>query len=135
MTRRPYWHGMFCADTRDEIAERMQGVLGDHYFTLVTASSYDEESDRFSAIDVYPSQWLTAPLRVSPRHLGWSTSRLSMGIHARAATQSEAREGRPHDYVHFTFNGDQIVIDHYAPAGYRLNWIFAVERHDREEAR
>lgn len=135
-TRRPYWNGMLCADTRQEILERMQEVLGDHYFTMVICNSYHEAKDDFSAVDVYPSQWLTEP--VTDRSddwssIGWSTPRLSMGVHTQAKTQAEGRGGRPHTYVHFTFERDRFVIDHYAPAGYRLRWIFAVERHDRED--
>ena len=134
--RSPYWHGMFCAETGPEIAERMREVLDGRYFTLVTCNSYDENSSRFTGIDVYPSQHLTSPV-VADRDLvlpgiSWCTPRLSMGVHTRAKTQAEGREGRPHQYVHFTFEPDRILIDHYAPAGYRLQWIFAVERHDSE---
>lgn len=135
--RTPYWHGMLCAETRDEIAERMQDVLADHYFTVVECNSFSEESERFTAVDVRPSQWLDSPIRsyADPQIPGisWTTPSWSMGVHSTATTQPEAREGRPHKYVHFTFERDEIVIDHYAPAGYRLRWIFAVERHDRED--
>lgn len=131
----PYWHGMLCAETRDQIADRMRAVLSDHYFTLVVCNSFDENSDRFTSVEVYPSQWLSGPVRDyrdGAPGIGWSTPRLSMGVHTKAQTRSEAHDGSPHDYVHFNFEGDQIVIDHYAPALYRLRWILAVERHDRE---
>lgn len=134
-TRNPYWHGMLCAETRDEISARMTEVLGDHYFTLVTCNSYSETSEKFSAVEVYPSQWLTTPLRGYDDRvhgISWGTPRLQMGVHTRAKSQAEARKGRPHKYVHFTFEPDCIVIDHYAPAGYRLLWSMSVERHDRE---
>lgn len=136
-TLSPYWHGMLCADSRDAIAERMRDLLSEHYFTLVCCNSYDENSDRFTSIEVYPSQWLSAPIRDyrdrSVFGISWTTPRLSMGVHTKAETAGDGREGRPHQYIHFTFEGDQIVIDHYAPAGYRLRWIFAVERHNRED--
>ena len=135
--RTPYWHGMLCAETRDEIADRMREVLGDNYFTLVCCNSFDENSHRFTSVEVYPSQWLTSEVRDYAEStlpgVSWSTPRLSMGVHTRAITQADGREGRPHQYVRFTFERDEIVIDHYAPAGYRLRWIFAVERHDRED--
>lgn len=134
--RSPHWHGTLCAETRDEIADRMREVLGDHYFTLVCCNSYSEESRRFSSVEVYPSQWLTAPVRADDgewNHIGWSTPRLSMGVDSRARTRAEAHE--PYQFVYFSFEGDLIEIDHYAPAGYRLRWIFAVERHDRREDR
>lgn len=135
-TTTTFRHGMLCAESRDAIAERMREVLGDHYFTLVCCNSYDENSDRFTSVEVYPSQWLTTPVRdyadSAIPGINWSTPRLSMGVHTRAKTAGEGREGKPHQYVHFTFDGDRIEIDHYAPAGYRLKWIFAVERHDRE---
>jgi len=131
-------YGMLCAETRDAIAERMREVLGDHYFTLVTGNSYNEDSDKFSAIDVYPSQWLTSPVKSRDEDgygyvgISWSTPSLSMGVSTKAKTQSEGRNGGPHQYVHFTFEHDRVVIDHYAPARYRLQWILAVERHERE---
>ena len=56
-----------------------------------------------------------------------------VGVSTRAKTQPEGRNGGPHKYVHFTFEHDRVVIDHYAPARYKLRWIFAVERHDRDE--
>lgn len=136
-TRTPYWHGMLCAESRDDIADRMREVLGDHYFTLVVGNSYDEESERFSSIEVYPSQWLTGPVTAyrdtALPGISWNTPRLSMGVDTNAKTPSEGRGGKPHQYAHFTFEPDRIVIDHYAPAGYRLQWIFAVERHERED--
>jgi hypothetical protein len=128
---------MLCAETVGEIADRMQEVLGDHYFTLVIGNSYNEDSEKFAAIDVYPSQWLTRPADTHAYGdvpgISWLTPRLSMGVHTTAKTPSEAREGKPHKYVHFTFEPDRIVIDHYAPAGYRLQWVLAIERHDRED--
>jgi hypothetical protein len=137
LIRTPYWHGMLCAETRDEIAERMRQVLSEHYFTLVTCNSYDENSHRFSSVDVYPSQWLTYPIRVHSDAdvpgISWSTQRLSMGVHTTAKTQADGREDQPHGYVHLKFEPDEIEIDHFAPAGYRLLWIFAVERHNRED--
>lgn len=136
--RSPYWRGMLCTETRDEIAERMRGVLDGQWFTLVTCNSFDETSERFLAVDVYPSQYLTAPVenyRASDVcGLSWSTPRLSMGVHTRAATQAAAREGRPHDYAQFVFEPDEVVVHHYAPAGYRLRWSFTVERRETEMA-
>ena len=119
----PYWHGFLCTETHDEIAERMRQVLADHYFTLVIGNSYDEKSHKFSSIEVYPSQWLTAPVetwKTEVGGIGWATPRLSMGVHTEARTQREGRDGRPHKYVHFSFEHDRFVIEHYAPAGYRL---------------
>jgi hypothetical protein len=134
--RSPYWHGMLCLETRDEIADRMREVLGDHYFTLVVCNSYSETEERFSDVEVYPSQWLSSPVRdyvdSSIAGISWCTPRLSMGVHNNAATQSDARDGKPHEYVRFAFDPDRIVIHHYAPAGYRLLWSMSVERHDRE---
>lgn len=139
-TRNPYWYGMLCAETRDDIAERMREVLGDgNYFTLVCCNSYDETARNFSGIDVYPSQWLTSSVVARGGEpadypgITWSTTALSMGVHTKAATQADGRNGGPHDYVAFTFEPNRIVIDHYAPARYRLRWIFAVERHDRDQ--
>ena len=134
-TRRPSWHGMLCAETCDEIGQRMAEVLHDRYFTVVTCNSYDENSDRFTGIDVTTSQRLREPVRryhdeTIPASLSWTTPRWSMGVHTSARTQQEGREGGPHKFVHFTFERDQVVIDHYAPAGYRLRWIFTVELHD-----
>ncbi len=56
-----------------------------------------------------------------------------MGVSTDAETVREAHGSGPHDYVRFTFEPDRIVIDHYAPARYRLQSILAVERHDRDE--
>lgn len=133
--RSPYWHGMLCADTVGEISDRMREVLGDNYFTLVTGNSYSETSEAFTSIDVYPSQYLTKPITSDDTvWISWLLPRLAMGVRSSARTQAEARDGRPHEYVHFNFQPDRVVIDHYAPAGYRLLWAFAVERHDREDA-
>lgn len=132
---KPYWHGLLCAETHDEIADRMRDVLGEHYFTLVLCNSYDADSHRFSAVEVHPSQWLRDGIRTDATayDISWTTPRLVMGVHSNAKTQAEAREDRPHNYVHVRFEPDYIEIDHFAPAGYRLLWILAVERHDREE--
>lgn len=134
----PYWHGMLCADTLPRVLGLMHQLLDGNYFTLVTANSYDENSDRYSAIDVWSSQWLTGQgIRdTSDRRwtgICWSTPRQSMGLHVRARTVAEAREGKPHDYIHLHFEPGCVEIDHFAPAGYRLLWVMAVERHDRED--
>lgn len=134
--RSPYWHAPLCAETLDEIADRMRAVLDGHHFTLVCCNSYSDETELFSSVEVYPSQWLTTPVDVRPgdwTYLGWATPRLSMGVHTKAKTRADGRNGRPHDYILFGFEGRQITIDHYAPAGYRLRWIFAVERHDPDD--
>lgn len=135
--RSPYWSRMLSRESSEEIADRMREVLGENHFTLVTCNSFDENSHRFSAVDVMPSQWLCEPVRldheVSAAHIMWSTTRLSMGVSTQAETVSEAHRSGPHDYVRFTFEPGRVVIDHYAPARYRLQWIFAVERHDRDE--
>ena len=137
-TRRPTWHGMLCAETCDEIGQRMAEVLRDRYFTIVTCNSFDEASDRFTAIDVATSQRLKEPVRryhdgSIPASLSWTTARWSMGVHTTATTQQEGREGGPRKFVQFSFERDQVVIDHYAPARYRLRWIFTIERHDDDE--
>jgi len=132
---RPYWNGMLCAETREAIAEQMREVLADHYFTLVTCNSYSESDHKFTAVDVHPSQWLTHPIVTNDdgyQGISWGTTSYSMGVSTKAQTQAEGRNGGPHMYVHFTFEPNRVVIDHYAPARYRLRWIFAVERHDRE---
>jgi hypothetical protein len=133
----PYWHGMLCTETRDVIAERMRQVLDGQFFTMVICNSYDETSDRFASVEVYPSQRLTGEIKAYSDSqipgITWGTSRLSMGVHTRAHTPDDARRGRPHQFAAFNFERDRFEIDHYAPAGYRLRWIFAVERHDREE--
>lgn len=56
-----------------------------------------------------------------------------MGVHTTATTQQEGREGGPRKFVQFSFERDQVVIDHYAPARYRLRLIFTIERHDDDE--
>lgn len=126
---------MLCTETRDEILERMRQVLAEHYFTMVLLNTYDENSDRFSCVDVLPSQWLTNSIRAdnSAQGICWNTPGLSMGIHTSAKTQGDGRRDCPHGYVHVKFDPDRIEIDHFAPAGYRLLWILAVERHDRED--
>lgn len=131
----PYWHGMLCLDNAHEVAARMRQVLDGHHFTLVTANSYSETSDRYTAVEVKPSQWLTSPVEAKLNdwaHVGWSSPAYSMGVMTRAKTPSQARERRPHDYVHLTFEPSRVEIDHYAPAGYRLLWVLAVEHHDPE---
>lgn len=135
VARRPYWNAMFCLETRGEIVERMQEVLADHYFTMVICNSYSETDRNFSAVEVYPSQWLEKPLSVAADEsaIWWSTPKLSMGVRTGATTQADARNSGKLNYVHFTFEPDRVVIEHYAPAGYSLRWIFAVERHDRED--
>jgi hypothetical protein len=133
----PYWNGMLCTETRDVIAERMREVLTDQFFTMVICNSYSEESERFSSVEVYPSQRLVGPIRAyrdsAIPGISWGTPRLSMGVHTRAQTVTEARAGRPHQYAHFTFEPGRIEINHYAPAGYALRWIFAVEHHDTSD--
>lgn len=142
-TRRTHWNAMLCQETLEEIFERMQELLGDGtYFTTIQCNSYSEDKDGFTAVDVQPSQWLTDPIRRTERTaddedvrfgLWWSSPRLSMGCSTPATTQAEGRDGGKHQYVRFAFEPDKVVIDHYAPAGYKLRWIFAVERHNREE--
>lgn len=137
MTRPPYWNRMLSRESAEEITARMRDVLGEQYFTLVTCNSFDESSHRFSSVDVMPSQWLCGPVTLdhafSAAHIGWVTPRLSMGVSTTCETVSEAHKSGPHDYVRFTFEPSRVVIDHYAPARYRLQWIFAVERHDRDD--
>lgn len=134
--RSPYWHGLLCAETCDEVVQRMREVLDGQHFTLVTANSYDENSSRFLAVDVRTSQWLTRPLTAETKggwtHIGWGTPAWSMGLDTRAKTQAEGHEGRPHKYVSLSFEPGRVKVDHYAPAGYRLLWEMVVERHDPE---
>lgn len=135
----PYWHGMLCAETRDDIAERMRAVLDGQYFTMVICNSYRADDDSFRSVEVYPSELLTHPVRdyedKSLTGISWSTSSLAMGVHSAARTQAGGRDGKPHQFVQFSFEGERFSIDHFAPAGYRLLWKFAVEHHDKEDDR
>jgi len=137
-TLNPNWFGMLCAANRDTVVERMQQVLDGQFFTMVICNSYDDASSKFSSVEVYPSQRLTIPIvdnsGGSRSHIGWGTPRLSMGVGTQAQTMAEARESA-HDFVQFNFAWNRIEIRHYAPAGYSLLWIFAVEDHtDYDEA-
>lgn len=137
MGRRPHWFGMLCAETQDEILERMQEVLGGQYFTTVTCNSFDENSDRFLSVEVRTSERLADPVKKYKDQkiaasLGWHTYGWVYGVHTDAKTQREARDGGPHDRVHFSFEPGKVTIDHFAPARYKLRWIFAVEHHDAE---
>ena len=136
---RTYATIMLSAATVGEIAERFRETLDGRWFTLVQCNSYDEHNERFASVEVYPSQYLTRPSYESSWGddvcgLSWCTPRYSMGVHTTAKTQAEAHAGRPHQFVQFTFEPDRVVIDHYAPAGYRLRWTLAVEHHDTEMA-
>lgn len=136
--RSPYWHGVLCEETLAEIADRMSTVLAGRYFTFVSCNSFDETSDRYSAVDVYGSQWLSSPVAQRDDRdgwwgLSWAMPRLSMGVHTRAKTRADGHAGKPHDWVRFTFERDEIRIEHYAPARYLLLWIFSVEHHDPED--
>lgn len=135
----PYWHGMLCAETREDIVQRMRSVLDDNFFTVVTANSYSETNVLFRNVDVLTSQRLVGVGVKTHRdeefsHVTWAVSRLCMGVLTAAETQAEARDGGKTTYVYFTFKPGQFAIEHYAPAGYRLLWQFVVEDHDVEEA-
>jgi hypothetical protein len=129
--RRPYWHGFLCEETNQEILERMTEMLTDQWFTTVTCNSFDEHSTTFSVIDVYTSRRLSAAPKLTTTGPGisWGTQGYSMSVHTDAKTQSEGRTGHKLNYVMFTFGPRQIVIDHYAIAGYALRWILAIEDH------
>lgn len=137
--RRGLWHGMLCPETRDEITDRMQEVLGDNYFTVVQCNSWDDDSEAFVTVEVRSSEWLAGPVRdyMDPEVCGlsWRTPAWSFGVHTTATTLDEAREGTPHQWVRFKIDHTRglIEIDHYAPSGYRLRWIFSVEHHDRDD--
>jgi hypothetical protein len=130
----PHWHGVLCSETRNSIATRMHDILEGNFFTMVLCNSFDENSRKFSSVDVYPSQRMSGfVINRDITGISWSTSNLSMGVHTDARTRSEGVSGRPHQYVHFAFEPGRFVIEHYAPAGYFLRWIFAVEHHESEE--
>lgn len=130
----PYWHGMLCAETREDIAQRMRNVLEGQRFTYVHCNSYAEDEWRFSAVDINTTQRLTRPVEDDTGGDGytsvwWSITDYSMGVHTKATTQAEGRDGAPYDYVSFNFTQRRITIDHFAPARYKLRWEFVLEDH------
>lgn len=130
---------MLCRTNAASAVERLNELLTDRWFTFVQANSYDEESDRFSAIDVNTSQRLTRPFALSDdgewAHIGWGMSDYSCGVSTHAETVSEARKAMKHDWVHITLDRRSVVIDHFAPARYRLQWRMVLEHHDPEVIR
>lgn len=131
------WHGMLCAANAVEVAERIQQILDGHHFTLVAANSYSETKERFCAIDVRTSLRLREPVTAKVdeewTYIPIPGDRQHCGLSTRAKTQQEGRDGKPHDYIHLRLEPYRITIDHYAPAGYRLQWIFATEHHETED--
>lgn len=129
--RHSTWSGMLCHDTRQEISERMHDLLAGQRFTYVACNSFSEESERFTSVDVHPSQWLMGDIAdyndPELAGLSWRIPDFSMGVHTDARTQEDGRTDKPHGYVHFWFQQDRLTIDHYAPAGYTLRWIFVRE--------
>lgn len=132
----PYWHGMLCAATREDIAQRMRNVLEGKRFTYVHANTHaeDPEEYRYAAVDVNTTQRLTSPIEDRTdadgySYIGWSITDYSMGVHTKAKTQAEGREGRPYDYVSFNFTTRRVVIEHFAPSRSRLRWEFVLEDH------
>jgi hypothetical protein len=133
----PYWTGMLCAETREDIAQRMRNVLEGRRFTYVHSNSYaeDPEEYRYAAVDVNTTQRLTRPVEDRTdsddgyTHIGWSITDYAMGVSTKAKTQAEGREGKPYDYVSFNFTPRRIVIEHFAPSRSRLRWEFVLEDH------
>lgn len=131
------WHGWLCAANAVDVAERMQQILDDRYFTFVAANSYSETNDRFDAIDVHTSLRLRGPITAAVddewTYIAIPGDRQHCGLHTRAKTQQEGCDDKPHGFVRLVMEPYRITIDHYAPAGYRLRWIFATEHHDQED--
>lgn len=132
----PYWHGMLCAETREGVAQRMRNLLEGKRFTYVHSNTYaeDPEEYRYAAVDVNTTQRLTGTIKVSDddrdySHIWWAITDYSMGVSTKAKTQSEGREGKPYDYVHFNFTTRRVVIEHFAPSRSRLRWEFVLEDH------
>lgn len=132
------WYGWLCLENLDAVAMRLKRMLAGKAFTVVTANSYREDEERFSAFDVTTSQWLTEPVKQwssdSPdsRHEGitWITPRTVFGLSTTAQTEADAREGGLLNKVYLNFDSyAELAIDQYAPAGYRLRWVFKVEDH------
>jgi hypothetical protein len=135
MSHRPYAHIYLSLETHEEILQRMQETLGGRYFTLVCANSLSSENEKFAMLDIYTSQWFADALTGDVKdgaYIRWGTPKLAMGVSSDAKTQGEGRNGKPYDYVHFTFEPGRVIIDHYAPARNFLRWTFVVEDHSQE---
>lgn len=134
LQRRVWWYGWYCEQTHTEILERMTELLGDKYFTVVICNSYSETDEKYLSVEVRTSSRLTDGPKAwsEPRTPGisWGITGYSMGVHSEAKTQSEGRSGHKLDNIYFTFEPYKMTIDLYAPAGYKLRWIFAVEDHE-----
>lgn len=137
--RNPYRCTALSVETAEEICERLKETLGGKYFTVVALNSLSKEDERFVMVDVRSSERFEVEPKVrkySNDHVGihWETGSYSEGISTSAKTLAEAwRTGRNnfrHDYVRIDFTPNKVTIDHYAPAGYFLRWIYAVERHE-----
>lgn len=130
------WFGPLCFETAELVTRRLNDLLGGQRFTVVTSNSYSEDTERFSAVDVRTGSRLTRPVEltqdayqhISLHNTGWVMGvMVASSVRTRAHAYAARDAGSKHDWVHFTFEGSQVTIDHYAPAGYRLQWIFRVE--------
>jgi len=131
------WHGMLCVENAEAIAARLEAMLGSgRYHSFVDANSWNEHDERYTSVAVKTSLRLTRPVSATVEdghvHISIVSDRLVCGLHTRARTQAEGRVGKPHDFVQVGFERHQIQVEHYAPAGYRLLWIFSVEDHDQD---
>jgi hypothetical protein len=137
---RAAWYGLLALDNIEAVAQRMSTLLTDRWYTVVVANeglwNYRPEvrpSQRLSH-GCEPQAWTKTLDNGSPLGgIHWADAGYSFGIYTTAATQQEARAQPDRDRVHITFGqdrwGGRVVIEHYAPAGFRLYWTFAVEAH------
>lgn len=137
MGRNPHWYGMLCAETIEEIRERLIETLGGKFFTEVTLNSLSTEDKAFRMVDIRASQRFNREPEVKEYSKGqmavsWSTHRYVESISTTCLTRQEAWDGGIHDWVAVGFDYNKVVIEQYAPAGYFLRWEYHVENHEED---
>lgn len=122
---RPNWFGYLTVENTEEVAEAVRNMLSGKYYTFVAVNS------GFSGRpEVKTSRKMD---KVYTSHLlGHSLINVndSYGVWGFSTTVHEGDQLDASRYTYVVFDWNQIKVEHFAPCGYKLNWVIALENHD-----
>lgn len=128
------WHGYLTLDNAERVQARLLRLLRGQFFTMVVVNS----AFQHSLPDVRAGQWLRGvdlDLDATTAHLSIRDSYGSHGMITTAPDIVTARqwaalsEDTHTGLVYLKFKYGKVAIQHHAPGGNGLTWVFQVEDH------
>lgn len=152
---RTAWFGHLTLENADAVVERLRRMLEGKYYTFVAVNEAHSDPDvRCSNRLTRPIRVSKSTSEDGNRpavHITMADGRYVWGLHSTSLDQraayavQSAALGRPKDerspevsaykdlvFLSFShdYSGEQLRIEHHAPAGDHLTWVVQIEDHD-----